>query len=253
LDVLFFVGRNTDGSEALSTLASSGELPNVASKYDVADSVNHHVDEVKSSYYVTDLAKEHFQETKSAGTVLEINLSEFNRKLTGVQIPKITIESTTLEKRKYNRAVALDKASIIIVKTDMSKDSAEELDSAVLKAVESENVASVILTAQRSTVEVKKERDLAGRQRRLLPNRVKKNAKDQAHRRLEDAQGDDDGNNEEDFSGVYYVNMTPNIFAGILFTFLFIYVVQVGIGCLGNIQGPPDLYVSKYPSIGREA
>jgi len=70
-----------------------------------------------------------------------------------------------------------------------------------------------------------------------------------SNRRLEDA-GDDA--NAADNSGVYYVNMTPNIFAGLLFMFLFTFVAYLGIACMSMIQGQ-DVYVNKLPSIGREA
>lgn len=56
---------------------------------------------------------------------------------------------------------------------------------------------------------------------------------------------------DDDSEGKYYVHMTPNIFAGILFTFFFIVVGQIGIGCLNQISFS-DTYVEKYPSIGRE-
>ena len=239
LDVFFVVGRDTDGSEALSTLASSGALPNVAAMYESANSIHHQVGSIESAYYLTNVAKEQFEE----GNVIDVNLAEFNRKMSGVEIPTITSESTSGEKRKQRRALALDKANVLIVKA--SRSEAAELDDAVLRAIESSTVSNVILAGQRSNSEVKEERNLATK-RKIAGNTAR------GRRRLEDA-GDDGNNNGQDLSGVYYVNMTPNIFAGLLFTFMFIYVTQIGIGCLGAIQGPPDLYVSKYPNIGREA
>jgi len=250
LDVFFLMGRNSDGSEALSALASSGALPNIASKYENAESIKHHVDGIESSHFLVSVAKEHFEEPKSTGKVLEITLSELNRKLTGVKIPTLTSESTSGGKKKHRRALALEKASIVIVKTVFSES--PTLDSAVLRAIESENVANVILAGQRSNMEVKEERNIAAK-RRMAQRSGKSRFVNTGRRRLEDADGDDNNNNDEDLSGVYYVNMTPNIFAGILFSFLFIFVIQIGIGCLGGIQGPPDLYVKKYPVIGREA
>jgi len=249
LDVFILVSRDRDGSEALSTMASSGALPNVASKYDYAHSIHHNVDGMESSHFVASTAREHFEGPKASGKVLEITLSEFNRKLTGVQIPTLTKDSTSGEKKRHRRAVALDQASVVVVKA--SSNESEELDAAFLKAIESEKVSNIILAGQRSNMEVKEERNLAAK-RRMAQSVGRPGFANSGRRRLEDAQ-DDDNNNAEDLSGVYYVNMTPNIFAGILFAFFFIYVIQVGIGCLGGIQGPPDLYVSKYPSIGREA
>ena len=247
LDVFFFIGRNTDGSEALTTLASSGGLPNVSSIYENAESVNHNVDNIESSHFIASKAKELFEEPKSTGKVLEISLSELDKKLSGVQIPTINKDSTSGEKKKHRRALSLDRASIVIVKTDASESS--QLDAAVTRAVKSEIVANVILAGQRSNIEVKEERDNAARRRVL--HLTGKSKYTQSSRRLEDAEDDD--NNNEDLSGVYYVNMTPNIFAGLLFTMFFLFITQVGIGCMGGIQGPPDLYVQKYPTIGREA
>jgi len=248
LDVFFLVGRDTDGSEALSTLASSGALSSVASRQPTF--LNHHVDNIESAFYVSKLAKEHLDEAQSnTGKVLEISLSEFNEKLEGVKIPIIDSESTTGQKRKHRRAVALDNANKLIVKAKRAES--KELDAAVGRAIDSKTVGSVILAGQRSNMEVKEERNLVAK-RRMAQSAGQPQFADSGRRRLEDAD-DANNNNNDDLSGVYYVNMTPNIFAGLLFTFMFLFVVQVGIGCLGNIQGPPDLYVSKYPSIGREA
>ena len=49
LDVFFVVGRDTDGSEALSTLASSGDLPNVAAMYESASTIHHQVGSIESA------------------------------------------------------------------------------------------------------------------------------------------------------------------------------------------------------------
>jgi len=244
----FLVSRDTDGSEALSTLASSGALSSVSSKEPTI--LHHQVDNIESSFYVSGLAKEHFEQPKSTGTaVLEITLSEFNQKLAGVSIPTIDSDSTTGERRKHRRAVALDNANKLIVKAKRS-DSVQ-LDAAVYSAIENDTVGSVILAGQRSNMEVKEERNLAVK-RRIAQTAGQPQYSNSGRRRLEDAD-DANNNNNDDLTGVYYVNMTPNIFAGLLYTLLFLYIVQVGVGCLGNIQGPPDLYVSKYPSIGREA
>jgi hypothetical protein len=64
-------------------------------------------------------------------------------------------------------------------------------------------------------------------------------------------QNDANGNNS-DLSGVYYVAMTPNILAGILFMGLFTMITWIGISCMGAISGQ-EVFVSKMPSVGREA
>ena len=53
-------------------------------------------------------------------------------------------------------------------------------------------------------------------------------------------------------TGVYYVAMTPNILAGLLFGLLFVVITYIGVTCMGAIQGQ-DVFVSKMPSVGREA
>ena len=76
-----------------------------------------------------------------------------------------------------------------------------------------------------------------------------------AHKRhaAQEQEGEEaEANGNDDLSGVYYVAMTPNIFSGLLFTFMFIVVTFVGISCMSDIQGG-DTFVDKYPSLGREA
>ena len=68
-------------------------------------------------------------------------------------------------------------------------------------------------------------------------------------------EGDDavqDGNDNSDMTGVYYVSMTPNILAGLMFGLMFVVITWIGVTCMGAIVGQ-DLYVSKMPTIGREA
>ena len=69
-----------------------------------------------------------------------------------------------------------------------------------------------------------------------------------SRRRLED--GNDDDNSSSDV--LYFVNFTPNIFSGVMFFFFFSAVTFTGISCMGMIAGQ-EVYVTKYPTIGREA
>ena len=72
-------------------------------------------------------------------------------------------------------------------------------------------------------------------------------------RRLEDANQEENANGDDSsLEGVYYVSLTPNILAGILFFLLFATVAFIGISCMGMIAGQ-DVYVKKMPSVGREA
>ena len=114
--------------------------------------------------------------------------------------------------------------------------------------ISSEGISRVVLAAQRSADEVKLER---GRLAQAKSGGSAATAATAApRRRLEDQNGDDDGAYDGD--GTAYVNMTPNILAGILYTFLFLVVTQIGIGCMSQIQGQ-DVYVKKMPTVGREA
>ena len=63
-------------------------------------------------------------------------------------------------------------------------------------------------------------------------------------RRLDDAAA-------ADSSPSYYVHMTPNILSGILFGFLFVFVVLVGTSCMNDIEGQ-TVFVSKAPAVGKE-
>ena len=44
----------------------------------------------------------------------------------------------------------------------------------------------------------------------------------------------------------------PELLVGFV-SFMFIVVTNIGIGCMGSIQGQGDIYVKKMPTIGREA
>lgn len=240
LDVVFVVGRDRDGSEALSGLAQSGKLPRTKSKYESAHSIHHHVGGVESHKSVArDLGAALGPHAASAmEEIAMVSLSEFKSMMTSSELPSAAVVS-------------------------VHKSEAEALDEAVESAVENSKIHSVVLTAQRSVDEVKHERALI--QRRNKAARVQKKVVDPSRRRLEDQ--DEDGDEDEDQNdnqnnnwnqqnaeveeGVYYVNMTPNILAGVLFTIFFILVTQLGLNCMGMISNS-DVFVSKVPSVGRE-
>jgi len=90
-----------------------------------------------------------------------------------------------------------------------------------------------------------------------MKNQGQRNLESRRRRLEQEEEGDGDDaanqdNNNGDMSGVYYVSMTPNILAGLLFGLLFIVVTWIGVSCMGAISGQ-DVYVSKMPTIGREA
>ena len=244
---VFLLGRAPDGSDSLSSLASSGALPLVASKYDDATAIHSHVAGVESTYTVA----------RDAGAntdrrVLQVSLSEFSSKMTSLeQAPEnseIAVDSNGMMNKATKEANlrdrALAEANVLIVNVPASTDPAV-IDAAVVQAIDHKSVGSVVLAGVRSHNEVKHERALESRRKIAV-------MVEQAGRRLADANNGDDGAAADDTTGVYYVHMTPNILAGILFFFLFAFIASIGVSCMGMISGQ-DVYVSKMPSIGREA
>ena len=243
---VFLLGRAPDGSDSLSGLASSGSLPLVAAKYEDATTIHSHVAGLESARKVTlDASK------NSDKRALEVSLSEFSSKLVslGEDLNKDEIEVDEngminhVTKHPNLREKALAEADVLIVNIPSSTDPSV-IDAAVSQAVDHKSVACVVLAGVRSHSETKMERD--SQSRRNLAS-----MKQSARRRLEQNQADDAAV-EDDTTGVYYVHMTPNIFAGILFTFMFAFVSYLGISCMSMIAGQ-DVYVNKMPSIGREA
>lgn len=131
---------------------------------------------------------------------------------------------------------------MIVVRVPAEAASAD-IDAAVVSAIEDEKVGSVVLTGVRGLSEVKLERNANAKK-----NFYQMQYKATGRRRLED---NPNGNNDGSYDGIYYVNFTPNIFSGLLFMSFFMVLTYVGLGCMNMIAGQ-DVYVSKYPSIGRE-
>jgi hypothetical protein len=150
----------------------------------------------------------------------------------------------------------LAKANVFVV-TVSGKGDVSEVDAAISSAIDNEHVNSVVLAGVRSVHEVKHERYLLSKRKMNVMEQEGSKLVNAGRRRLEQqaAEGNDDAannNKNEDMSGVYYVNMTPNIFSGLLFMLLFIVIAYTGISCMGSIQGG-DTFTDKMPSIGREA
>ena len=53
--------------------------------------------------------------------------------------------------------------------------------------------------------------------------------------------------NDSSSSPTYYVYMTPNIMAGVLFGFLFIFISIIGFSCMNDLEGQ-TVFVSKVRS-----
>jgi hypothetical protein len=258
--VVFLLSRGDDGSESLSALASQGELPLVAREYETASVIHHNVQGL-------DLAGKQLLAggARTGSQVLDISLGEFSKKLEmmdetssraevgslGSVMSVPAAEASASGAGKRSRALA--NSNVFVVKVDVSATTPSEIDHAVFQAIHHAKVDTVILAGVRSVDEVKGERQQYYQRKLQLMDTVSRKLLGSSSRRLEENQGDDaNKGNNQDLTGVYYVNMTPNILAGLLFTFLFTFVTLIAVSCMGMISGQ-DTYVSKYPSIGREA
>lgn len=251
--VVFLVDRAADGSEGLSSLSASGGLPGVREKYGSADEVRHHVEGVESSGTVA-------RDARKAGagdTVAEVSLDEFRRKLDFMaQTEAVPVEGAAEGGKKVNKSEqrrrrAISEADVLVVKVPVGGDVAG-VDAAIVAAIESPAVRNVVLSSIRSTDEVKRARKLAIMEK-FTGSGANRAARASSSRRLEDEANNENQNNQnaQNQEGVYYVNMTPNIFAGILFFFFFVFTAHLGLTCMNMIEGQ-DVYVKKMPHIGRE-
>jgi hypothetical protein len=240
--VVFLVGKDEDGSESLTDLASSGKLPATQAKYGFAN-VYHHVSGVESPVAIAREAAKHTEHR-----VLSISMSELNRKLNPVQELQVDEAGAVTSKAAGKRARQLAAANVLIVNVSPKEEPAE-IDRTISNAIDNQMVQSVVLAGIRSLQEVKRERMLTSQNRRSIMQKEGERVMDARRRRLEE--NDAEANNN-DLSGVYYVAMTPNILAGILFLGLFTLITWIGISCMGDITGQ-EVFVSKMPSIGREA
>eukprot|EP00571_Detonula_confervacea_P010704 CAMPEP_0172309916 /NCGR_PEP_ID=MMETSP1058-20130122/10905_1 /TAXON_ID=83371 /ORGANISM="Detonula confervacea, Strain CCMP 353" /LENGTH=307 /DNA_ID=CAMNT_0013022629 /DNA_START=23 /DNA_END=946 /DNA_ORIENTATION=+ len=244
--VVFLVGRDANGSEGLASLVSGGSIPRVQEKYGLANEVHHHVQGVESARTVARDARQ----SGVGSTVAEVSMEEFQRKLSSIAQTEVEggVEGKKVSKAEQKRRRAISEADVLVVNVGANED-ATKIDSAIVAAIESSSVRNVVLSSIRSIEEVKHARTLA------VGDRFTKHkaARSSAGRRLEDEADNENNqnNNNQDQEGVYYVNMTPNIFAGLLFFFLFVFTAYLGLTCMNMIEGQ-DVYVKKLPVIGRE-
>ena len=244
--VVFLVGRDDDGSEGLASLASSGKIPGVRGRYLTADEVHHHVRGMESARTVARDARE---ADRGAGTgatrVAQVSMEEFRRKLASMaqtEAEEGGDSGTKISMAERRRRMDISEADVLVVSVGANED-ASKIDAAVLAAIDSSAVRTVVLSSVRSAAEVKHARVLAVGERFAR----KEASNDKAsRRRLQEGDAA-----EASAEGVYYVNMTPNIFAGLLFFFMFTFTAYTGLMCMNMIEGQ-DVYVKKYPHIGRE-
>jgi len=255
--IIFLLGRDADGNEALSKLASSGMLPNTASKYEDSDSVYYQVDGLESRHTVARDARKGLSLNNpkiAKELVLDVSLPEVQQKLDSLSEEKVEVEvlgdgsvvSTNKKQRKRNRA--LDKANVLVVYVDSTKkDDVSDLDATISAAANHPKVGSVVLSGIRSIDEVKRDRIEITRRKLSAFSKYRR-----SRRRLEEADDAADDGNADDNEVIYYVSLTPNILAGLLFMGLFIFVAYTGIMCMSMIEGQ-DVFTDKMPHIGREA
>jgi hypothetical protein len=170
--------------------------------------------------------------------------------------PKTNTNKAAVKVSKRNRLIESSNFVIVTVPSTME---VEVLDATLVQTLQHSHVQTVVLSSVRGVNEVKYERHLSMK-RQLLDKAVvvdtttsskttTTTTTDPYHRRLDQQQNNNNNNN---LSGTYYVQMTPNIFSGLLFFGLFTVVTMIGVSCMNMITGQ-DVYVSTMPSIGREA
>ena len=259
--VVFVLGRSQDGEDSFSKLASQGDLPQVAQKYEQADRMHYSVSGIDSVATIVKLADKAGANLRA----VDVSLREFSSRMAHLGEPvgemEVNASGPITSKTEGKRARALSNANVLVVKVDASSTDPAEIDAAVVLAIENKAVNTVILTGARSLEEVKYERELYNR-RRLEKQQEAGEAMfgkigNNGRRRLEDVNKNNNGaddalNANNDKVGIYYVSMTPNIFAGLLFFFMFVTTTYIAISCMDMIVGQ-DVYVSKMPTIGREA
>lgn len=236
---IFVLGRDAAGNDGLTSHSASNTLPTVASLYDSASSIQHYVRGLDS---VQSIAKRTRSAAGSARTVVETTLAEFRTYTAASHEGEAVVSSDGAVVHRR----ALESADVVIVRVG-GRALAATVDEVVASAVGNGKIGSVLLTTVRSADEALLERNLQARAKTARAPLTKR-------RRLEDA-GDDANaaadDDAESTEGIYFVNFTPNIFAGLLFFFFFVFITHVGISCL-NMITCGDVYVKTYPHIGRE-
>jgi hypothetical protein len=235
--VVFLVGRSDAGREALS--GRLGELTSVAAT--PASETHHHVTGMHSTSAMS-------AATKGVGITLQdfIELQQFDP---NNNIPEVGAKEF---KQRVQKLKKIDAAQLVFVDVAPEFDS-QLLDETVTATIRDSKFDPVVLSAVRGVDEVKRERVLLAKQKFQMQQKAGEQQQkfNRNRRRLEEAAAQD-GNNNADLAGIYYVSLTPNIFAGLLYFFLFTTITWIAVGCMGMISGQ-DTYVTKMPSIGREA
>jgi hypothetical protein len=174
-----------------------------------------------------------------------------------LSLPPVKNNKATVKKTKRNRMIEASNFVIVTVPHNIPVD---VLDATVVQTIQHEHVQTIVLSSVRSVQEVKYERQLSMK-RQLLDKAIivdsttaqtTTTTTDPYHRRLDQQNNNNNYNYGTNLSGTYYVQMTPNIFSGLLFFGMFTVIAMIGVSCMNMITGQ-DVYVSTMPSIGREA
>lgn len=272
LSVLFVLARDTNGAESLTATAPLLTQSMIATAATNRDCVVHqHVSGVPNAAALVRQfrsANDNEENTNNNNnkpmlcktlTELDQRLNETTLMLQQQQLQTassypdgVVVVLPNTNKKNINKNID---ANVFVV--HVASDTApESLDAAVARALADPRVATVAVTAVRGFDEVHHERRVEQKRRFLAASQPQKHQLSSAQhgRRLDEAQ--DNNANANDAStttaGVYFVSMTPNMLAGILFFGLFMTVTWIGISCMGMISGQ-ELYVNKMPTIGREA
>jgi hypothetical protein len=265
LQVVFLLGRGSDGSESLTRMAPF--LSSIVER-SPADVIHSHVAGVESlsamkRTLAAAAAAAASQQApvgnnkKDKNKVAVVGLHELGMKFNASPMEQApapmtttTMTTTTTTTKKKSREISA--ANILLVDVD-AQTSPEVLAGAVHQAIA--HADRVVLTAVRSIGEVKDERAKITRRRMEMQYQAGAHIVDGRHRRrrrLENNQNQQAVVVEDQVSGAYFVQMTPNILAGLLFFFLFATIAWIGISCMGMIAAQ-DTYVKKMPAVGREA
>jgi hypothetical protein len=270
LSIMFLMGRDVNSGE--ESLTSITPLLQQISQLDQQPQQYLHVSGMESASHVLNAVK---ISSSTSSVPMIINLNELSYKLNNThlnaKVDTLLVEmdvsgdsvkipnKATVKVSKRNRSIEQSKFVIVTVPSNIQS---ELLDTTLVQTMNHPSVSTIVLSAIRSVDEVKYDRELKMR-RQLLGKAIildsstssKKSGTNDAkyHRRLDqNGNADNGGGGNSDLSGVYYVQMTPNIFSGILFFGLFAVVAMIGFSCMNMIAGQ-DVYVKTMPSIGREA
>ena len=142
---------------------------------------------------------------------------------------------TTMTKAEQRRRMTISEADVLVVNVGVNEDPTK-IDAVIVSAIDFSMVRNVVLSSIRSASEVKHARKLAVGEKLAKKARSANRNSNSNSRRLQDEDAADADADAGSVQGIYYVNMTPNIFAGLLFFFMFAFTAHLGLSCLNMIK-----------------